>query len=608
MASNSFLKAGAPFSGQGRARAGSVLLRTARRDAENARSYVFADPVKVLAARRLEEIPAIFSAIEVALRSGFYVAGFLSYEAGYHFEPAALRGDGNPRLCDLPLAWFGVYRERQDEVTEYGRRNYGEAVAAEFGFSCEEYGERVARIRDYIAAGDFYQANLTMPVEMPWAGDAAGLFARVMESQPVAYGALIDTGAEQIISASPELLFRRQGRRITVRPMKGTAARGVDAAEDEQQAAWLAADEKNRAENVMIVDLLRNDLGRICRSGSAEVVELFAVERHPELLQMTSTVRGELKAGIGYDEIFRSLFPCGSITGAPKVRTMQAIRELEDGPRGISCGAIGYFAPDDEAVFSVAIRTAVLRDGVARMRVGSGITWDSDAGAEYAECLLKARFLTRRPEQFDLIETLRWEDGYFLLEPHLERLRASAEYFAFCLEEAKVREALRQEAEDLEPGTPHRVRLLLARAGKVSVTSEALSGTGSAVAPGPARMMLAGERTESRDVLLRHKTTRREVYDRALREARAGGFDDAVFVNERGEVTEGAIHNLMIAKGGRFVTPAVACGLLPGVYRRWLLERHPEIVEGVVTLEDLRRADRVMVFNSVRGLRLARVM
>jgi para-aminobenzoate synthetase/4-amino-4-deoxychorismate lyase len=378
--------------------------------------------------------------------------------------------------------------------------------------------------------------------------------------------------------------------------------------EDDQQAAWLAADEKNRAENVMIVDLLRNDLGRICRSGSVEVVELFAVERHPELLQMTSTVRGELKAGIGYDEIFRSLFPCGSITGAPKVRTMQAIRELEDGPRGISCGAIGYFAPDDEAVFSVAIRTAVLRDGVARMRVGSGITWDSDAGAEYAECLLKARFLTRRPEQFDLIETLRWEDGYFLLEPHLERLRASAEYFAFCLDEAKVREALRQEAEGLEPGTPHRVRLLLARAGKVSVTSEALSGTGSAVAPGPARMMLAGERTESRDVLLRHKTTRREVYDRALREARAGGFDDAVFVNERGEVTEGAIHNLMIAKGGRFVTPAVACGLLPGVYRRWLLERHPEIVEGVVTLEDLRRADRVMVFNSVRGLRLARVM
>ena len=352
----------------------------------------------------------------------------------------------------------------------------------------------------------------------------------------------------------------------------------------------------------MIVDLLRNDLGRICRAGSIEVMDLFAVEHYPDLLQMTSTVRGTLRPGVSYYEIFRSLFPCGSITGAPKIRTMQVIQELEGEPRGIACGASGYFSPRDEAVFSVAIRTLTLRDGQLQLRVGSGITHDSDPESEYAECLLKAQFLTREPRRFELIETLGWANDYCLLELHLQRLQASAAYFGFRLNAGEARERLYKLAESFAKDSPRRVRLLLSKGGRISLASEP-----AAAASKMASLVVASERTDSSDVLLRHKTTARSLYDRTLAEARSGGFDDALFLNERGEVTECAVHNVMIATGGRLITPPVACGLLPGVYRQHLLATHPEIQEDVITLEDVMAADRIFVFNSVRGLRLARV-
>jgi para-aminobenzoate synthetase / 4-amino-4-deoxychorismate lyase len=353
----------------------------------------------------------------------------------------------------------------------------------------------------------------------------------------------------------------------------------------------------------MIVDLLRNDLGRICRAGSIEVTDLFAVERYPDLLQMTSTVQGELKAGTNYYEIFRSLFPCGSITGAPKVRTMQVIRALEGEARGVACGAIGFIAPCGDAVFSVAIRSLTLGEGEWRMRVGSGVTYDSDAETEYAECLLKAQFLTRIPLRFELVETMAWAEDFFLLDLHLERMKASADYFEFRFEELSLREQLNNFAEGLERGLRHRVRLLLARSGVASISSEPL-----AVIRKPASILVSAERTDSSEALLRHKTTWRPMYDRVLADARARGFDDALFLNERGEATECAIHNVMIAKGGKLVTPPIECGLLPGVYRRYMLAAHPEVQEAVVTLDDLVSADRIFIFNSVRGLRPARIL
>lgn len=589
---------------------GSVILRTARTDADSRRSFFFTDAIQILATDQMSEIPGIFESVEKCLRAGHYVAGFVSYEAGYHFEPAAMHSAGEIKASDVPLVWFGIYREPRiwdecgDSPPSPHRSREGMAEPGDIlvGISRTDYCQRIQQIRRYIEAGDLYQANFTVMVRQPCHEDAGALFERMMENQPVSYGALINTGETHILSASPELFFRKHGSRIVVRPMKGTSRRGRDQEEDGQRLAWLAADEKNRAENVMIVDLLRNDLGRICRTGSIRVTELFAVERYPDLLQMTSTVEGDLKERTSYYEIFRGLFPCGSITGAPKVRTMQVIRAVEREPRGIACGAIGFISPCGDAVFSVAIRTLTLRDNEWRMRVGSGVTYDSDAETEYAECLLKAKFLTRGGFRFELVETIGWAGDFFLLDLHLERMEASADYFGFRFQQERVREQLYQFAEGLQAGLRHRVRLSLERSGALSITSEPLvAGRNSA------SLLVTTERTNSSDAFLRHKTTRRSLYDRALADARARGFDDALFLNEREEVTECAIHNVMIAKGGKWVTPPIECGLLPGVYRRYMLAAHPEIEEGVVTLDDVLSADRILIFNSVRGLRLARI-
>ena len=594
-------------------RPGSVLLRTARPDADNQCSFLFMDPLQIISTRELAEIPALFASLENALRDGYYVAGFLSYEAGYHFEPrAANSAAGRPISTELPLAWFGIYREpliRQErgggstdpahhEEAEQAQKPADLAIHT----SSAAYRERIHTIRQLIEAGDFYQANFTVKMTLSCNDDPAQLFEKIMASQPVAYGALIHTGDAHILSASPELFFRRHADRITVRPMKGTAPRGRDLEEDARMTAWLAADEKNRAENVMIVDLMRNDLGRVCEFGTVAVTELFAVERYPDLLQMTSTVRGKLKNDTSYYEIFRSLFPCGSITGAPKVRTMQAIRELEGEPRGIACGAIGFISPDANAVFSVAIRTVTLGGGKAQLRVGSGITYDSDPENEYAECLLKARFLTCPAPRFELIETIAWDGDYALLDLHLRRLRRSAEYFDFRLDEERVRAQLHELAASFQQGTRHRVRLLLARSGAVAIASTPLE-------PGrnPALLLIASAPVAASSVFLRHKTTQRPIHNQALAQAQAAGCDDALMFNTEGQVTECAIHNVMIAKGGKLVTPPVECGLLPGVYRQHLLATHPEIREAAIDLDDVLSADRIFIFNSVRGLRPARI-
>ena len=591
---------------------GSVLLHTARTDAENQASFLFTDPLEILSTNRLDAIPAIFASIDRALQAGHYVAGFLSYEAGYHFEPAAMRSvsplaESDPPLADLPLLWFGIYRQplisNEPEPMETNpESDLPNPEALSIAISSAGYHAQIQQIRRYIEAGDIYQANFTVPVHQAWPHGAAQLFEKIMENQPVPYGAMINTGHAHILSASPELFFRKQGSQMTVRPMKGTANRGRDLEEDRQAAAWLSADEKNRAENVMIVDLLRNDLGRICQPGSIVVSDLFAVERYPDLLQMTSTVRGQLQRETSHYEIFRALFPCGSITGAPKVRTMQIIRELEQAPRGVACGAIGYFSPTGEAVFSVAIRTVTLRNAEAHLRIGSGITHDSDPEAEYAECLLKSRFLTRTSSRFELIETLAWEGGFEFLDLHLQRLQSSAEYFGFHCAPERIRHELDRFAADLPKESRHRVRLLLSRYGAVSIASSPLTPSRH-----PAALLIAPERTDSTDPFLRHKTTRRSLYDRALKDAQAAGYDDAIFLNELGQVTECAIHNIMIAKGEKLITPPLTCGLLPGIYRRHLLATHPEIQQTVLTLEDVLSADRVFIFNSVRGLRQAQI-
>jgi para-aminobenzoate synthetase/4-amino-4-deoxychorismate lyase len=426
-----------------------------------------------------------------------------------------------------------------------------------------------------------------------------------MSVQPVEFGAFINLGDDKyILSASPELFFRRLGGDIITRPMKGTAPRGFSIDEQRLNSQWLANDEKNKSENVMIVDLLRNDLRRICQVNTVKVSELCVIETYPTVLQMASTINGKLRQGITYSEIFRALFPCGSITGAPKVRTMKIIRELEDHPRGVYTGSIGFISPHDEAVFNVAIRTMVLNDQGGKMGIGGGIVWDSDAKEEFDECRLKGSFLNRSSEAFDIIETVLWDGrGYTYLEGHVARLLASAEYFGFPCQGIDLRKRLDVSAIQFKVDEPQRVRLLLSKDGRITITSTTIPQiVSNGTTDHGTKVMLSSERTDSNDLFLRHKTTRRALYDRKFKHALSEGYDDAIFLNTQGSVTEGAIHNLFIVKNSQWITPPVADGLLPGVLRASLLKSR-DIFERTLRLEELISADEVYLGNSVRGLR-----
>jgi para-aminobenzoate synthetase/4-amino-4-deoxychorismate lyase len=586
----------------------SVLLETARFDAANTHSYLFLHPIRLLIANQLDEIPRLFAEIETALQCGYYVAGFFAYECGYHFEPIA-----NAALPpDSPLAWLGVYE--RPEIFDHSRPDREEYPAEEVlghrtlrkGFPGileipeDRYAANILKIKEYIAAGDTYQVNFTDSVSMRSRSSPAELFATLARRQPVSYSAFINMDASFILSFSPELFFRIEGGRIEMRPMKGTMARAASESEDGEVPRRLQNDAKNRSEHVMIVDLLRSDLGRICEPGTVMAQDLFTAEKYPTLYQMTSTVKGTLLPNLKYYDIFRGLFPSGSITGAPKIRTMQIIRELERKTRGAYTGAIGFIAPHGLSVFNVAIRTMVLKDGVATMGVGGGIVGESDPREEYKESLLKAAFLAEPDQPFKLIETLLWDGEYQFLCQHLDRLQSSSAHFQFAFERSAIAAQLREFAASLRTDLRYSVRLLLAVDGQATVQSTQCPPP-SAVA----RVTMAAERTSSGNYFLRHKTTHRDMYDRSYDHARLAGYDDALFANERDEITEGAISNIFIEKAGQWFTPPLRCGVLPGIYRRHLLESQPGATERVLTLEDLRQADQLYICNAVRGLRKA---
>jgi para-aminobenzoate synthetase / 4-amino-4-deoxychorismate lyase len=601
---------------------GTVLLETAKPDAEPPLSRLFLAPYKTFCVYTAGELAALFAAIDEALGRGHFAAGFFAYECGAAFEPAA----SSVPAPGEPLAWFGLYelcyafdhrigRFIDDEPPGLAEASVPEGhghVETGPAPEAERFAAAIGAIHAWIRAGDIYQLNYTWPLALHTPAQPATLYAELAARQPVPYAAFVHwQPGRHILSLSPELFFRIESadgqRRIVTRPMKGTAARGRTTAEDTAAAEALRASAKNCAENVMIVDLLRNDLGRLCVFGSVQVDELFAVERHPTLWQMTSTVSGMLRADVRTEDLLRALFPSGSVTGAPKVRAMQLIAQLEVRPRGVYTGAIGYFS-GERTVFNVAIRTLELEDGRGSMGVGSGIVIDSTADDELSECLLKTAFLTRanandaeKQEPFRLIETLLWRDGFALLELHLDRLADSADYFDFACEREAVRTALLDAASALPAGREHRVRLLMDASGALELSNQPLTApTGE-----PVRVTLAHERTDPNNRFLFHKTTRRALYAQAFAEASAAGFADVLFFNTRDELTEGAISNVFLELDGRMVTPPVSCGLLAGVYRRHMLALNPQIEERVLTHDDLRRASAVWIANAVRGLRRA---
>jgi para-aminobenzoate synthetase/4-amino-4-deoxychorismate lyase len=637
----------------------TVLLEGGKRNSSETTTkpwtQFFTSSLRVCVAFTPAEIPALFAEIESAVASGHFAAGFFSYECGNCFEPKA---EMRSAPQNEPLAWFGIYAQsyafdhesgffvdgEPPELAQFrntppvaGHKNFDSPhlalepdLVADFALSEAEYARRIARIHDWIRAGDVYQLNFTAPLKFAVPASPAALYARLRARQPVDYGAFIHWQPDRhILSFSPELFFRVEnggsrcgGRRITTKPMKGTARRGRTTREDREIADWLHNDPKNRSENVMIVDLVRNDLGRVARTGSVKVEELFAIERYPTLWQMTSTVSAELRSEVGFHEIFRALFPCGSITGAPKMRAMQLIAELEDAPRGVYTGAIGFFS-QRQTIFNVAIRTLDLNGTRGIMGAGSGIVIDSDPAEEFRECLLKTEFLTGNatacatklqlqfpgpfspPEPFSLIETMLWDGcepfgNYPLLDLHLDRLTDSAEYFDFPCDRAEVKAALEACAGGFVEGASRKVRLLLHNDGRFEIADQLLA---PAVANRIGRVRIAAERTDPADRMLYHKTTHRPNYACAFEQAARDGFDDALFLNLRGEVTEGAISNMFVEKDGRWFTPPVECGLLPGVFRRHLLETRPEIEERILFLDDLRAADAIYLANALRGLR-----
>ncbi len=578
-------------------------------------SRLFTAPHAILCAETPAAVRPCLEAAEKTLAAGHHLAGWIAYEAAAAFEPrlaTAIR-----HWPEEPLVWLGVFdppqRLARDDVAEAiadamgGSARRGGFAIRRFGTDRASYGDKMARIAALIEAGDLYQLNYTFAVEGMLEGDPLALYARLRAVQPVAFGAYIDTGARHVLSLSPELFIESRAGRLITRPMKGTAPRGRDGGEDARHAAALAGDGKSRAENLMIVDLLRNDLSRVADPGSVEVPALFAVERYPTLLQMTSTIRARRREGVSLTELLGALFPCGSVTGAPKIRAMERIAALEETPRGIYTGAIGWFAPDGDLCLSVAIRTLVLeRDGRARFGVGGGIVADSEVEAEYAECRLKARFLDAAAVSdeggFALIETLAWhpEGGYRHRDRHLRRLADSAARFGFRCDGGAVRGALEEAAAAFS--APMLVRLLLASGGALSVSAQRLEPW-----PLPVRLAVAETVVNSDEPLRRHKTTRRHWCAVPLAAAQASGLaDEVVFLNERGEVVEGARTSIFIERAGRLVTPPLSAGPLPGILRQTLLEAG-RAIEGVLTLADLAAAPRLYVGNSARGLMPARL-
>ncbi|HEY1937648.1 MAG TPA: aminodeoxychorismate synthase component I [Candidatus Angelobacter sp.] len=555
---------------------------------------VYSGPQEILAACDRESLDTLLKRIDSHAAEGGEAAGFLAYEAGYALEP---RLRALLPQTPIPLAWFGLY-ERCElmQDAELLRVGTGPTVEeAELFISRGQYCKKVEEIRELIAAGEIYQLNFTDRLKFGLTGDPWELFAALCLEHPTPYAAFVNTGPKQVLSHSPELFFRIQGDEIAVKPMKGTAPRGLTTEQDRCRAKELRESEKERAENVMIVDLMRSDLGRICRMGPVHATKLFEVTRFPSLWQMTSTIQGELTPGWTFDVVIRALFPSGSVTGAPKIRAMEHIAQLESSSRGVYTGAIGYVARG-RAQFNVAIRTSVVSAGKGIMGVGSGITHDSVPAREWEECAWKCGYLTRRTPEFKLFETMLWHDGYVLLDRHIERLASSADYFGFAFQRCRIDERLQEAAAEFSSGEKRRVRFSLARNGEIDLNiahvNEGHYG----------QVRIAESQTLSSDYFLFHKTTHRQVYDRELCSARAGQCDDVLFFNERGELTEGAIHNVFVLKDQIWRTPPLECGLLPGTYRAQFLAEHADARKEILHWEDLVEADAIYLCNSVRGM------
>ena len=582
-----------------------VFLETNRFDSNNRKSLLFLNPEKIISSYRLNEIEDKLKEIEEALNKGYYAAGFVSYEAGYAFEEI-FKSD---KKYTFPLLWFGIYKrpyiyDKEDIFKEGLLKETYRLKNIKPNISKDKYIKNIKRIKDFIASGQTYQVNFTFKHKFSFEGSIYKLYSDLREKQKVAYSALIKFRDYSVISFSPELFFRRRGSSMETRPMKGTLERGRTLKEDIRNIESLKNSPKNRSENIMIVDLLRNDLGRISKTGSVKTKELFQVEKYETLLQMISIIKSRLKNNISLCEIFKNIFPSGSVTGAPKIETMQIIKELEKEARYVYTGSIGFLNPEKEGVFNVAIRTLIIDNKKLKgeMGIGSGIVYDSKPASEYTECLLKSKFLTLSNNNFHLIETILCKPGgrWFLLGLHLKRLKNSSKYFNFCYNRKYIKNELKIITGHFKKDKSYKVRLLLLKDGKVEIEYSLIKGE---ILKKIYKVKFSEKKVSLSDIFLYHKTSSRFLYNEEYKRYKREKFYDVIFSNEKEEVTESAISNIIIKKGKFYYTPLVGCGLLDGVYRQYLMNKRGfPLKEKILYKEDVKRADKIYLCNSVRGL------
>jgi para-aminobenzoate synthetase/4-amino-4-deoxychorismate lyase len=563
-------------------------------DGGEGNALLYRRPLEIVEARTPEVVWPALMRLRDAQRRGLHAAGFLSYEAGYPLESKLRPLAREPASDDPPLLWFGLF-DAVDEVAVESLLpdpNAAWSSAPQPLIEGQAYEAAVAQAKEHIFAGNIYQANLTFQATVRTAGPPLALYAALRKRARARHGGVVFTGAHWLLSCSPELFFTLEGRTLTAKPMKGTARRGPTPAEDSELAERLREDPKQRAENLMIVDLLRNDLSRVSKPGTVKVPSLFTVETYPTVHQLVSTVTSELEDGLGPLDVVEAIFPCGSITGAPKIRAMEIIAGLEPGPRGPYTGAIGRLAPNGEASFNVAIRTLVLRDGEseASLGLGAGIVADSRPEDEWRECLAKGAFVASEAS-FDLLETMRFDprQGIVDLDRHLDRLKASADLFGYPFSRHDARNEL--QAATFRMGE-RKLRLLLSKSGAIAIDAAPVP----AAAEEPVSAALAPLPVPSDDFRLRHKTSDRAFYDEAR--AASGAFE-LLFRDSEGFLTEGSFTTLFVERDGRLLTPPLTRGLLPGVLRARLIEEG-RAMEADLRPEDL--ADGFLIGNSVRGL------
>lgn len=548
----------------------------------------FTNPIKYIIATSIKDVLPCFQLIEDALQDGYYVAGYLSYESAPAFD---LHYKVN-KDSKMPLLWFGIFtRPEETSLSSSGQYSLSEW---EPSITIDDYQKDISSIKKFIEEGNTYQTNYTIRLHSKFNGDDISLFERLKNAQSSNYCAYLNIGEYRILSASPELFFHLKDDQITTRPMKGTISRGKTAKEDIEKREELYHSVKNRAENVMIVDLLRNDLSVVSKPGTVQVEKLFEIEMYPTVHQMTSTITSTVNDQTSLVDIFKALFPCGSITGAPKISTMDVIQKLETTPREVYCGAIGFITPEREAVFNVPIRTVVINSatGEATYGVGGGITWDSTSTGEFEEILAKASVLKEEKTEFQLLESLLLQDGkYFLLTEHLNRFENSAKYFNFPVNLDAIKQGLLEYAKDFEKGD-YKVRLQLDRSGDFSLEAQEITEQKA-----PFRVTLADRPVNKEHLFLYHKTTKREVYSQY--QSKFPDMYDILLWNEDEEITEFTNGNVVLEIDGHLWSPPIESGLLGGTFREHLI-KEGKIKEKTLTISDLKKCTTLWFINSVR--------